>query len=253
MIYRKSIFGTRRISQQEQLLPLEGDLLAACYVIHHQENLFFTDVHKVFCGALLLRWIEDGIIRVRQKEVRATTTMFHLVAEKAGGHPLEEKLYKCIREAAGDDGILEFDELYKWAYTHFSKVLKQDDIEMTGKHWFEDRGYVARERFIVAELTAEGAEEARKVIFLKNYLTALTQEKETDVPDPDKTGHYLIYALLFHLEDKFLVALQERYPSHHQQLAELLGTDTERLKEVVDECRQIGASIWEGVYDATDN
>ena len=56
--YAKKLFGTRRIKEQSQEIPLEGNLFAACYVRTNQPRIFDQHIHHEFPTAFLYRW--DG-------------------------------------------------------------------------------------------------------------------------------------------------------------------------------------------------
>ena len=64
--YCKKLFGTRRITQQNQEIPLEGNLFAACYIRTNQPRVLDQHIHHELPAAFLYRWYSEGKLKLVQ-------------------------------------------------------------------------------------------------------------------------------------------------------------------------------------------
>ena len=77
--YCKKLFGTRRITQQNQEIPLEGDLFAACYIRTNQPRVLDQHIHH----ELLARPATSGPIS-RVSWISTSITSCRLLSFTAG-------------------------------------------------------------------------------------------------------------------------------------------------------------------------
>ena len=140
--YCKKLFGTRRITQQTQEIPLEGDLFAACYIRTNQPRVLDQHIHHELPAAFLYRWYNEGKLKlVQQKPALEIVNYLSIQKDAVIRDKEENSLYQKFCEASGEDGLLDVDKVYDWSYRHPGDLygFKPEDI---GKEW-ENSAYTA--------------------------------------------------------------------------------------------------------------
>ena len=56
--YSKSLFGTRKIDERTKDIPLEGNLVAATYILTYEKTFATPDFSKSLPAAYLVRWYD---------------------------------------------------------------------------------------------------------------------------------------------------------------------------------------------------
>ena len=245
--YAKKLFGTRRIKEQSQEIPLEGNLFAACYVRTNQPRIFDQHIHHEFPAAFLYRWYSEGKVKfVQLKPALEIVNYLSIQKDAVIRDPEENSLYRKFCDAAGEDGLLDVDEVYDWSYRRPGDLYgyKPEDI---GKKWFEDRGWIESGNqegkltslgVRIRPLTPAGAAKARGLVELQNFLQAQAEGKPSDPVDTARIDDLLCYGQLFGLADK----LAEKWSKYL----------TEEKTAVVKLCREIAQSFFDGNNVATD-
>lgn len=250
--YRKKLFGTRRIPEKVQSVPLEGNLFPLYFILENKGRVFLNSIQSETTCAFLLHWILDRKVVLRQNFVHQTTTGFNFEKEAKFRNKLENRIYQIFREASGEDLMLEADEANRWAYFHADQLFSIKDVEKEGKQWIEDHDFIEKENLVLPTLNKKGQQEARKVIALMNYLDALARGKVQEMPEDGNLGYYLILSVMTKKAPQFLTALRDRCPEKLDVLAAAMGTTSDRLDETVLDCFQICDSLWKGDYDDPD-
>ena len=245
--YCKKLFGTRRITQQNQEIPLEGNLFAACYIRTNQPRVLDQHIHHELPSAFLYRWYSEGKLKLVQEKFALDTINNLSIQKDAVIRDKEENsLYQIFCEASGEDGLLGVDEVYEWSYRHPGDLYgyKPEDI---GKKWFEDRGWIESGNqegkltslgVRIRPLTPAGAAKARGLVELQNFLQAQAEGKPSDPVDTARIDDLLCYGQLFGIADK----LAEKWSKYL----------TEEKTTVVKLCREIAQSFFDGNNVATD-
>ena len=163
---------------------------------------------------------------------------------------MKKKFFNGIRKGAGPDLTLTRHEAYKWGSKHsewFHKEMFDEQVRL----WLEKRNYVAKQTQINVYLNPEGAEQARKVVELENYLDALMAGRAVTVPDSDKVPYYLEFSILIKRFPEFLSIL-EKHPDSCNALAERLGCSKEGVIPALKEARLTFDALLEGVEKEID-
>ena len=245
--YCKKLFGTRRITQQNQEIPLEGNLFAACYIRTNQPRVLDQHIHHELPAAFLYRWYSEGKLNLVQEKFALDTINNLSIQKDAVIRDKEENsLYQKFCEASGEDGLLDVDKVYDWSYRHPGDLygFKPEDI---GKEWFEDRGMIEpadpKDKLTklgvrIRALTPTGAAKARGLIELQNFLQAQAGDKPCDPVDTDRIDDLLCYGLFFGIADK-LAEKWSTYLSEENTIA-------------VGLCRDLAQAFFDGNNNATD-
>ena len=245
--YCKKLFGTRRITQQNQEIPLEGNLFAACYIRTNQPRVLDQHIHHELPAAFLYRWYSEGKLKLVQEKFALDTINNLSIQKDAVIRDKEENsLYQEFCEASGEDGLLDVDKVYDWSYRHPGDLygFKPEDI---GKEWFEDRGMIEpadpKDKLTklgvrIRALTPTGAAKARGLVELQNFLQAQAEDKPCDPVDTNRIDDLLCYGQFFGIADK---------------LAEKWSTClSEENTIAVGLCRDLAQAFFDGNNNATD-
>ena len=245
--YAKKLFGTRRIKEQSQVIPLEGNLFAAYYVRTNQPRIFDLHIHHELSAAFLYRWYSEGKLKlVQQKPAFETVNYLSIQKDAVIRDPEENSLYQKFCEASGKDGLLEVDEVYHWSYSHPGDLYGFSP-EDKGQEWLEDHGMMEpvnpKDKLTnlgarIRPLTPAGAAKARVLVELQNFLQAQAEGKPSGPLDTNWIDDLLCYGQLFGIADK---------------LAEKWRTSlTEEQTIVVGLCRDLALAFFNGNNEATD-
>ena len=222
-------------------------MFAACYVRTNQPRIFDQHIHHEFPAAFLYRWYTEGKVKLVQlKPALEIVNYLSIQKDAVIRDPEENSLYRKFCDAAGEDGLLDVDEVYEWSYRRPGDLYgyKPEDI---GKKWFEDRGWIESGNqegklttlgVRIRPLTPAGAAKARGLVELQNFLQAQAEGKPSDPVDTARIDDLLCYGQLFGLADK----LAEKWSKYL----------TEKKTAVVKLCREIAQSFFDGNNVATD-
>lgn len=229
--YRKTMFGKRKIIGWWRDAPLEGNLMAAAFVLAKGDRFSVTLVPtSQLIGALFLRWIMDGILSVEPdpKSSRRVQLRFH--ADHSSGDDVEEALFQMAREASGANLLLEKGEFEKWSEKNSGKMMAWPErVVSRGQSWFRGKGYLSRGQ----KTTSAGAVEACHVIEFKNFLNDFTLSKVRSAIEVGMWKDYLVYAQLFGIADKVSAQFKKLYPAEFEQLASQTGMDAGTFSRTV--------------------
>lgn len=180
-----------------------------------------------FIGALLLKWIKDGVVTVETVEKtgvfkKGEDSVIFFVHPPVTDNKYEANLYKYMLEASGD-GKLENNEFKKWCKKNYSKLLnvpekiidEQRKLLLTNNEIIKEpykRGLIFKytcHRYIVRDIVKKDAIEMKG---LKNFLLEFAS-MDTKMPIEVKLwDEYLIYAQIFGIADKVIEQFKKFYP-----------------------------------------
>ena len=138
------------------------------------------------------------------------------ISEESGTDTaLETELYSYIKEAAGEDGILQKNELKRWANSHGMELYKW------GRKAFPDG---------ITIWTIQ-PEETRQVFGLRKYLKDFTLIKDRGVVEVKLWNNYMIFATLYGIADQVMKDFRKVCPEYFNlsSAAELFEDDTTSL------------------------
>ena len=241
--YKKSIYGQSRIKGWYRDVPFQGSISAAYYALSkgdRQEWFGGSDYSRNLIGAYFLKWVLDGVVRVLPDPDKKKRVNLSFEQETHFPEPVEDDLYEMVREASGDNLILEAGELEKWSKKSFRRISNLPGREQTrGLKWFQDRHYSAKGD----HLTEEGQEQARHLIEFKNFLEDFTLSKERGAVEVALWKDYLVFAALFGIADKVAREFEKLYPAQFTEFARSAGlNDTASLLDTLRVSHDISAS-----------
>ena len=210
-------------------IPCKKDIYRA-YYIGYQYNIIKgkTDI----LGAIILKWIKDGIIRIEEKEtgvifkkentvIVLTETRLEMFSE-----PREKELFNMLYEAS-KDGYLESKEFEKWCQDSYSEILSwfdeiidderaklvkegliEEKDETSILRIFKNKKYIA---------THELKQEAFELAGLKRYLNEYTLIREREAVEVQLFEEYMIFAQLMGIARKVAKQFKDIYPDVIEQ------------------------------------
>ena len=200
---------------------LNAYLLAKVYSLSKKKEDLF--------GAALLKWILDGTVSIKEVEKQTLlktkmVTSIDMTKDLEDESPLGD-LYKMLKEASVD-GILEQDELSKWATNNYSKLYK----------WFDDTEKFVRDRYIEKELITKEKhgnlmayttytisekleEDATYLAGLKKFLKYFSEIDKKQAIEVTMWEYYLMYAQIFGMAKEVAKQFKNLYPEIVKDMA----------------------------------
>lgn len=217
-IYRKKLFGTRKIEGWRRDVPLDGNLFAAYYVMDGSRR-FYLDGEKYsrgLMGAIFLKWMLEGKVSAHRGWSKRNIKLA-LRNDVEINDPVEADLYEMCLAAAGRDLILtprEFKRWSRWNYEH----IKSWPYRARGK----GRSYLLRKGYINKKDrgTEEGFGPLKEVIEFKHFLKDFTILNKRTAPEVHLWNQYLIYAALFGIADKVSKQMKRIYPTEFAEYSQ---------------------------------
>ena len=206
-------------------IPCKGDIFRG-YFIAKNYNLMKKKTD--FLGAVLLKWLKEGKIKIEKREVGKVfnkedtciifdnTTTFDNVYEK----DLHNMFFK-----ASKDGILEKKEFEKWCSNNYSEILGWfDDLLKFEQSGLLNEGKIIKEEnkklgFKNYRYTVDSSlmEEAKELYGLKKFLDDFTLIDKREAIEVALFEDYLIFAQILGISKKVASQFKKLYPEVIEQ------------------------------------
>ena len=222
---KKKFFGAGKVESYYRDIPLDGDLPAAWWLYKHGTRDGIDKTTSVM-GALFLRWIFKGWLEV-VKDPESGKTNLAIVdkEEDIQASTFEATMYKAVRAAAGNNGILEPGELKNAAQKSGNAL---HGITKTLENF--GSSYLSRNGLLLGGVCSEqGREKAAELEGLKNFLNDFTLSKERYAEEVKLWKEYLVYAQFHGIADKVARQFSKLIP---QDLANA-GFDTTQILRAI--------------------
>ena len=223
--YRKSLFGTLKISENSSETPLKGNVFANWWVVEHAVFLSFRSKKNELnlYSAFLIKWILEGKITVIP-DARSRKRVSMALKLDDFTDRTEMSLYEMLLAAAGDDFILEIKEFKRWARRNY-KLIDQYPrrADVRGKRYLIAKGYMGEDKKAIPAMQPQLC----KCIEFKNYLKSLDLSLEQ--PQTKQWKDYLVIGTLFGFADKMLKQLKAQLPTTFRDYARSIGMDAAQL------------------------
>lgn len=209
-------------------IPCNKDLFRA-YFIAYQYGL--TKNKTDVLGAIILKWLKEGLIKIEQKETGMVFKKENTVVVLSELNPnvlsdeKEQELFIMLYEAS-KDGYLENKEFEKWCSKSYTRVLSWfDDIITREKEKLAAEGLITVEEKVNFKIfkskkytaTSELKQEAIELAGLKRYLNEYTLIKDRESIEVKLFEEYLIYAQIMGIAKKVATEFKNLYPEIIEQ------------------------------------
>ena len=221
--YKKSMYGKTKITEWYREAPLEGNLFASSFVLDNGMRFSSGNTSsRGLIGALFLRWILDGKVKVVPDANNAKRVNLDFTQEPSIQDDVELALYNMAREASGANLLLESGEFEKWSERNFKKMTAWPTrAKARGQGYMHDKHYFRHG----TTTNEDGAREACRVIEFKNFLQDFTLAKERGAVEVGLWKDYLVFAQLYGIADKVATQFQKLFPKEFQEMAQSVGVD----------------------------
>ena len=205
-------------------IPCNKDLFRAYYIAYEYSLINRkTDL----LGAVLLKWLKDGVISVSQKEVglikkKKEKCIIFNKNKSVLDNESEKELF-VIMWKASKDGILEKKEFEKWAKKNyenflawFEDVIKEERQKLVNEGILREKEF--KTKFAIAQNRYEFInkeyfyDEAKKLKGLRNYLKNYTLIHEREAIEVKLFEEYLIMAQIFGIYKSVIIEFRKLYP-----------------------------------------
>ena len=213
-------------------IPCNKDLYRA-YFVANEYNILKNK--NDIAGAIILKWIKDGIISVRQetkgkilKKEEAVITIINENPEIANKN--EQKLFDllCKQSILEVDGnkTVDNEKLKKWCEDHYERVFSWfDSVLKEEKDKLVEDGLLIKKKatflkifkYDIYEISQELREDAVQIAGLKRFLLDYTLIKEREAIEVHLFEEYLIFAQMLGIAKKVAKQFSELYPDLVEQ------------------------------------
>lgn len=204
-------------------LPLGGHIGATDFAL---TNGGVPTTNENLMGAYILELVRSRALLVQKDvEVRAfwkDKERVSLILQSSDGVRDDNALalYNIIKQAAGSDGILQENEMKKWARTNYKKV---DDwlnaVRLGGEKSFGDMGgytNLSQKKMFgtkyFKQLTDKGFTMINNALGFKKYLEDFTLIGERTAGEVELWDGYLVFAALFGIAEQVAKEMERIYP-----------------------------------------
>lgn len=194
-------------------IPFSGDIIRTDTVLGDLCLLGRDNTQNV-AQALILRMIYKGFLNVSKDAEGKDRFTFLKEFQKSELGPVGSLLYSLMKEAAGDDGILDSGEFSKWASRHSSKFgAWSTRIASEGASLLRQDGY----RTSAFKYSEAGQSKARETYGFYRFLKDFTNMKDKAAMEAVLWQEYLVFGALFGIADKVARELKEIDPGLYEQ------------------------------------
>ena len=227
---KKYDFGTTGNKVRKDVLafrdiPCNKDIFRAYWVA---TNYNLTKKKEDFLGAVILKWLKNGNIRIEKKPVKKLfkdTEENNIVFVTAPVEVEQErKLYSYMYEASLD-GCLESDEFKKWCKTNYKKILNWFDEsidEETRKLATEGKATPVVDgkvfKHTIYQINSCMMEDAEHMAGLKKFLKEFSAIDTREPIEVNLWNEYLMYAQIFGLAKEVADQFKKLYPEVIQDM-----------------------------------
>ena len=213
-------------------IPCDKDLCYAYWVCYQYEiNLITSSLKEGFIGAILLKWIHDGYVKVINLEKKAfifsdNNYALELCDNVKLSNPVESELYEILKNASSDGKILKENEFACWCEENyhcitnwFDNIIVHTSIELKKKALIKNRirkinsKYSLKKKVVDKVVSSKVKCEAIKLKGLRKYLLNFTAMNEKEYFDVHLWQEYLMFAQLLGIADKVSEQFNKLYPS----------------------------------------
>ena len=243
--YKKSMYGKTKITDWWRDAPMEGNLLAASYVLDHGWRFSGPTSSKNLIGAFFLRWILDGTVKVQQDPKNAKRVNLAFDPDAVFASDTEAALYRMATQASGGNLLLEANEFERWSEQHYTQFLGWPDrASSAGKSFLTGKGWLKGS----STTSGQGTTEACHVVEFKNFLEDFTLSKERGATEVGLWKDYLVFAQLYGIADKVAKQFQRLYPKEFQEVAQNAGLDPNAMIRTINVTNGMSTSAMSRAY-----
>lgn len=202
-------------------IPCNKDIFYAYWISINYKIIPIDDLKSGLIGALLLKWIKENIVTINKTETKKIFSSKEVYSINLSNsysltNKLEINFFEILKEAAGDNNILESDELGKWCRRNYSKI----------NNWFNNVYNFTQESIVSNGLITVTKSEnetkytvsekvysdAVELVGLKRFLKDFSIINERQAIEVSTWEEYLIFANILGIADEVYEEFKKLYP-----------------------------------------
>ena len=205
-------------------IPCNKDIFYANSLI--KLNNFNYKETNIF-GAVILKWVKEDRVKFIKEEKNGLfknkeSYSIDLSSKGTFNNKAEQKIFDMMYEASGD-GILESNELKKWARMNAEEFMNTfKKVEEMGIDKLKEEKHIYK-RNNKNECKSKNVmddkmyEDSKRLLGLKIFLDEFSNIKERETIEVKLWDEYLMFAYLFGIADKVFDQLKKLYPEIIEQ------------------------------------
>lgn len=214
-------------------IPCEGDLYYAYWIMTKYKILEENECKNGIIGATLLKWIKEGYIELTKTKRGIFNFRDNNYAiaflnvdnpELQPQNDLEKYLMRILRQASGDNNILEAKEFEKWCKENhrmmnnwFDAIINNTTTSLKQKKLFIEDSTITKQRgktktIVTRRVDSSVRDEALHLMGLKKFLLDYTLIQERQNVEVHILEDYLVFAQLLGIADKVEEQFSKLYP-----------------------------------------
>ncbi len=206
-----------------------GGNLAMSHILYKDFDIWKNKDTNVI-GAIIMKMINNGNLEPLQEKSygffgneKVSTS---LRVGKEPEDPLLKELYNIIIQAAGDDGVLQENELKRYAQKNYEALIEYiKSLDTRGHSALNQEGcYLKVGGKKLADLNEKGQKELSEVYGLRKFLDEFTLINERSITEGVIWEDLMVYATLFGIAEKVLSELKEVYPDRLVEVEKISHT-----------------------------
>jgi len=214
-------------------IPYNGDVVASEYILG---KLYISDEKNRIAAAIILKLIQQGYLIVSKDAKDKVEISFNEGKTPLDPSTSEGKLYAMMKEASGDDQILQDKEFSRWSKKNMKTVYKwTEQVASEGRTRLISDGWMQNGQF-----TDASKQNARDLLGLKMFLKDFTLNNERGVSEVALWQDYLVFAALFGVADKVAKELKDINP---QAFEETMAYDYTTMHQILWMTNNLSNSI----------
>jgi len=218
------LFGVKKLKEIGWIrtIPFNGNLEETAYVLGRVNRL---GAEANICSAIILQMIKNSILTV-SRDKKGVLLVFNDKADLSSLSEWQRKFYNMLREASGEDLVLQEKEFSRWSKKH-SKLVSDWLISRKGAGVIalQSDGYVNGQAF-----TPDFQQHARASIGFRKFLKDFTLISERGTEEVTLWQDYIIFGALFGIADKIAKELKDIDP---KMFEEYVGYDYATMGHVL--------------------
>ena len=194
-------------------LPFGGDIYQTDFVLDRFET---KRQDNAVASAIILRLLQKGYLYVRKDSKDKVEILFDAFKDPQALDDAELGLYTMMKEASGDDGILQDKEFSKWS----SKSANKATVRTWASRIASDAktSLKASDAYNGQKFTESGKVEAQHVFGFRNFLRDFTLVDKRESIEVTLWQDYLVFASLYGIADKVAAELKDIDPKAFEQV-----------------------------------
>ena len=209
---KKKILGIKpKAVEWYRDIPIEGHLAADDFILRKLEEKHKSNYLPL---AIILRLVHEGYLEPSRELDGGKAELRFTGKEPMGMYGYQKRFFDILKEAAGEDKVLQDKEFSKWANANSRRLYNWSQDSLTsGSDFLKEKGWYNRNY----KFTPAGQEQSRRLMGLKKFLEDFTLVSQKETIEAKLWKEYLVHAALFGIADKVAKQLKDINPKLFDQ------------------------------------